>query len=115
MVYIWDREASSSTATPAETTASRPGPDDRSASSVASSPPIMSVTGPARGYHPPTINGRPGTLPPPSSKGVTTVRPSKVLEGHVGGTVYDVAWIAGGGLLSGGEDGTVAIWDAAEA
>jgi len=41
------------------------------------------------------------------------VRPIKTLEGHGDGAVYDVRW-KGGIMISGGEDGNVAVWQIGE-
>ena len=40
----------------------------------------------------------------------TNVKPTKVLEGHGQGAVFDVKWFVDG-LVSGGEDSAVAVWE----
>ncbi|WWD16094.1 hypothetical protein CI109_100519 [Kwoniella shandongensis] len=114
-VYIWEREGGSASTSGQGQAASQ----TRStfASTGLLSPHLNGIGSGSEGIRSPAS---PAYYPPRETRNIhlsthnqinggTTVRPSKILEGHGEGAVFDVTWKEGT-MLSAGEDGMVGIW-----
>ncbi|KAK4687478.1 hypothetical protein P7C73_g2644, partial [Tremellales sp. Uapishka_1] len=88
LIYTWEREGS--------TLGSETGPVPTSSMKLGSRTPNSPISAFSSIQH-------------ESRNGVTTVRPSESLEGHMEGAVFDVKW-SRRGMISAGEDGNVGLW-----
>lgn len=125
-VYIWDREpvagpVSQESAVPPVTSAPI-SPSLFGAANVSRASSLRVPATQGLSTSPSGNRASPAYYPPKQRKLVQTslgagagvnVRPTKVLEGHGDGAVFDVRW-RDGEIISAGEDGVVGVWYASD-